>query len=111
MLAGLMVGAVSPAAAGLSVVIGAISQGFGGVYQDRFPLYRLRQKTASRDPIYTIACARRWPTSHLHIGAQHTDRTPVSPLHMRSKGKRPCFRPPSPAPSGSRPRSTVQAWQ
>jgi hypothetical protein len=30
-----MVGAASLAAACLSVVIGAISQGFGGVYQDR----------------------------------------------------------------------------
>ena len=35
MLARLMVGAASLAAACVSVVIGAISQGFGGVYQDR----------------------------------------------------------------------------
>src|SRR6476661_3356633 len=33
-----MVGAASLAAARLSVVIGAISQGFGGVYQDRLPI-------------------------------------------------------------------------
>jgi hypothetical protein len=32
-----MVGAASLAAARFSVVIGAISQGFGGVYQDRLP--------------------------------------------------------------------------
>jgi hypothetical protein len=32
-----MVGAASLAAARLSVVIGAISQAFGGVYQDRSP--------------------------------------------------------------------------
>src|ERR1700693_2576611 len=38
-----MVGAASLAAARLSVVIGAISQGFGGVYQDRLPLCRLPQ--------------------------------------------------------------------
>ena len=35
MLDRLMVGAASLAAARVSVVIGAISQGFGGVYQDR----------------------------------------------------------------------------
>ena len=38
MLARLMVGAASLAAAGRSVAIGAISQGFGGVYQDRRPV-------------------------------------------------------------------------
>jgi hypothetical protein len=38
MLARLMVGAASLAVARLSAVIGAISQGFGGVYQDRFPV-------------------------------------------------------------------------
>jgi hypothetical protein len=37
MLARLVFGAGSLAAARLSVVIGAISQGFGGVYQDRLP--------------------------------------------------------------------------
>jgi len=42
-----MVGAASLAAARLSVVIGAISQGFGGVDQDHFPFagYLKRHRT------------------------------------------------------------------
>jgi hypothetical protein len=48
-----MVGAASLAAACLSVVIGAISQGFGGVYQDRLSFavyprgYRIRPLPAA----------------------------------------------------------------
>jgi hypothetical protein len=44
-----MVGAASLAMARLSVVIGAISQGFGGVYQDHFPFagYLKRHETRS----------------------------------------------------------------
>ena len=57
-----MVGAARLAAARLSVVIGAISQGFGGVYQDYLPFadyprgYRIRPLPAEL-PVLTMAGA------------------------------------------------------
>src|SRR5216683_1740815 len=67
-----MVGAASLAAACLSVVIGAISQGFGGVYQDRrsfadysaaqsrpLPAVSYEQKGPDYDPVDATARAER----------------------------------------------------
>src|SRR5689334_3983726 len=53
-----MVGAASLVAARLSVVIGAISQGFGGVYQDRLPIadYLKRHR---RRPFPAVPCQRK----------------------------------------------------
>src|SRR5215468_354166 len=53
-----MVGAASLAAARLSVVIGAISQGFGGVYQDRFPFADYLRRHRIR-PLPTVPCERK----------------------------------------------------
>src|SRR5579883_51482 len=78
MLARLMVGTVTLAAARLSVVIGAISQGFGGVYQDRFSFADYLSGTESghlrpchanamgpdHDAIYTAARAERDRSLH-----------------------------------------------
>jgi hypothetical protein len=57
-LARLMVGAASSAAARFSVVIGTISQGFCGVYQDRLPFadYLKRHR---RRPLPAVPCERK----------------------------------------------------
>ena len=58
LLARLMVGAASLAAARLLVVIGAISQGFGGVYQDRLPFADYLKRHRIR-PLSAVPCERK----------------------------------------------------
>jgi hypothetical protein len=53
-----MVGAASLAAARLSVVIGVISQGFGGVYQDRLPFADYLMRHTIR-PLPAVPCQRK----------------------------------------------------
>jgi hypothetical protein len=58
----LMVGAESLAAARLSVVIGATSQGFGGVYQDRLPFADYFKRHRVR-PLPAVPCKRKGTAS------------------------------------------------
>src|SRR6476646_5334467 len=57
-LARLMVGAASLATARLSVVIGAISQSFGGPYQDPFPFAGYLRRHRTR-PLPAVPCERK----------------------------------------------------